>query len=65
MSMWKISDKETSELMARFYEKLFSGKSKQKSLRESALEILKESREKNNHGHPYLWGGFILTGNPN
>ncbi len=65
MSMWKIPDKETSDLMVRFYEKLFSGASKQKALRDSELEILKESRVKFGHGHPFLWGGFILTGNPN
>ncbi len=65
MSMWKISDKGTADLMRRFYDKLFSGSSKQKALRDSALEILKKSREEHGHGHPYLWGGFILTGNPN
>ncbi len=65
MSLWKVPDKQTSDLMSLFYQNWFGGMSKQKSLREAALELLKNSRDSEGHGHPYLWGGFILAGNPN
>ncbi|UCG60432.1 MAG: CHAT domain-containing protein [Candidatus Zixiibacteriota bacterium] len=65
MSLWSVPDKETSQLMEGFYRRWLNGKTKRDALRESALEILNQSREKRGCGHPLLWGGFILAGNPN
>ncbi len=64
MSLWKVPDKETAELMDGFYKRWLSGKSKLDSFRESAISILKKSREERGHGHPLLWGGFVLIGCP-
>jgi CHAT domain-containing protein len=65
MSLWSVPDKETSQLMDGFYRRWLEGRSKREALRESAIELLKESRSKRGCGHPLLWGGFILAGNPN
>ncbi|UCG60431.1 MAG: CHAT domain-containing protein [Candidatus Zixiibacteriota bacterium] len=65
MSLWSVPDRETSQLMDGFYRRWLNGKTKRDALRESALEILNQSREKRGCGHPLLWGGFILAGNPN
>jgi len=65
MSLWKVPDKETAELMEGFYTRWFHGKSKRDALRESALEILNRVRNERGTGHPILWGGFVLSGNPN
>jgi CHAT domain-containing protein len=65
MSLWSVPDKETSQLMDGFYRRWLEGSSKRDALRESALEVLAQSREKRGCGHPLLWGGFILAGNPN
>jgi CHAT domain-containing protein len=56
MSLWKISDKETSELMNYFYKYLIiEKKSKSESLRLSQLEM------RNKGAKPFYWAGFILV----
>lgn len=65
MSLWAVPDRETSLLMDGFYRRWLSGMGKRDALRESALEVLRMLREQRGSGHPLLWGGFILTGNPN
>jgi CHAT domain-containing protein/Tfp pilus assembly protein PilF len=64
MSLLKVPDRETSVLMEGFYRRWLGGMSKRDALRQSALEILRNCREKRGHGHPLLWGGFVLAGNP-
>jgi len=65
MSLWKVPDKETCELMDRFYENwLGEGMGKGEALRQSSLRILHDLRKKHGVAHPLLWGGFILGGNP-
>jgi CHAT domain-containing protein len=57
MSIWKVPDKETSELMAYFYENfLIKGMSKSKSLQDAQYKV----RSKKETSSPYYWGGFIL-----
>ncbi len=65
MSMWKVPDKETSVLMQKFYSGWLGGKSKIDALRDAELELLKVARAKYGSGHPLLWAGFIMAGNPN
>lgn len=56
MSMWKVDDQATQELMVTFYTELFSGKNVYE-----ALSIAEEkTREK--HPEPYYWGPFKLLG---
>jgi len=64
MSLWKVPDRETAELMTRFYELWLGGKSRAEALRTSALEILHRLRTEKGHGHPLFWGGFVLAGDP-
>ncbi|MEZ5359992.1 MAG: CHAT domain-containing tetratricopeptide repeat protein [Candidatus Zixiibacteriota bacterium] len=64
ISLWRIPDRETSELMIRFYGNWMNGQSRQSSLRNAALAVLQGQRIRLGHGHPYLWGGFILMGVP-
>jgi len=64
MSMWKIPDRETSQMMESFYRNWLSGMSKSESLRSSALQTLQICRKQRGTGHPLLWGGFVLLGNP-
>ena len=65
MSLWRVPDRETKLLMGSFYDRWLSGSSKREALRQAALEVLRTCREELGCGHPQLWGGFILTGNPN
>jgi len=64
MSLWKIMDKETSLLMESFYRRWLDGNSKIDALRDSQLEQLNHARQTLGHGHPLLWAGFILIGDP-
>jgi CHAT domain-containing protein len=65
MSLWKVQDKETRELMEAFYNNWMSGDTKKEALRKAALKILNDHRAKGESTHPLLWGGFVLLGDPN
>jgi len=57
VSLWRVEDEETAELMKRFYTHLFSKDkpSPAAALRQAKLEM------KDNY-HPYHWAGFVLQG---
>ncbi len=54
MSLWQVPDKETSEFMISFYEKLLSTR----DIRKSFADTQAEMRSKYD---PYYWGAFILV----
>jgi CHAT domain-containing protein/tetratricopeptide (TPR) repeat protein len=56
-SLWKISDKSTSEIMPSFYRYLAAGQNKARALRLAKLEMLKSP-----HSHPFYWAAFVLNG---
>ncbi|MEM9919736.1 MAG: CHAT domain-containing tetratricopeptide repeat protein [Bacteroidota bacterium] len=60
MSLWKVNDRSTSELMPLFYEKLAKGRSKGASLHLAKIEFLKNTDLK--FQHPFYWSGFVLLG---
>jgi CHAT domain-containing protein len=62
MSKWDVPDKETQELMNRFYQKWLGGKSKHEALREAQQEIRAEVREEHSGDFPWYWGAFVLVG---
>jgi len=58
MSLWKVPDEETQELMEDFYNRLLSGAECVDALRDAQLALKKKS------GHPRSWGAFICQGDP-
>jgi CHAT domain-containing protein len=58
MSLWKVPDEQTKELMIDFYKRLLSCKPRAEALRESQLAM------KEKYPNPYFWGAFICQGNP-
>jgi len=59
MSLWKVPDEQTKELMVDFYKRLLlSGKPRAEALREAQLAM------KDKYPNPYYWGAFICQGNP-
>ena len=58
MSLWKVPDEQTKELMVDFYKRLLSGKPRAEALREAQLAM------KEKYSNPYYWGAFICQGNP-
>jgi tetratricopeptide (TPR) repeat protein/CHAT domain-containing protein len=59
MSLWKVPDCETQELMTDFYLRLLRGQPCAEALRDAQLTM------KNKHSDPFYWGAFICQGNPN
>lgn len=55
MSLWKVPDKQTVELMKLFYINWIDGMSKFDAFRNAQLEM-----NKSYPNDPYLWGAFVL-----
>src|SRR5690606_38481505 len=53
MSLFKVPDAATRELLAGFYRRLAAGYTAEEALRESQLEL----RQK--HPHPFYWASFV------
>jgi CHAT domain-containing protein len=58
VSLWKISDRHTSQLMISFYERVLEGKPYARALREAKLTMLRQEAT----ALPRFWGGFVLIG---
>lgn len=56
MSLWKVPDKETQELMEDFYKHILQGKPRAEALRDAQLAM------KARHPEPKYWGAFICQG---
>ncbi len=58
MSLWKVDDAATCDLMTAYYRRLLSGEGKSEALRQVQLEMLGSPDRK----HPYYWASFIACG---
>ncbi|MCS6782795.1 MAG: CHAT domain-containing protein [Gloeomargarita sp. SKYG98] len=57
MSLWKVDDQATQELMVGFYRRLAQGVGRGEALRQAQLAMLQSSRKE-----PYYWAGFVVAG---
>ncbi|NWF90884.1 MAG: CHAT domain-containing protein [Ignavibacteriaceae bacterium] len=57
-SLWKISDKHTSELMVEFYKQTILGKDYSEALRQAKLKLISNELT----ARPRSWAGFLLIG---
>lgn len=60
MSLWKIDEKVSSEIISRFYEYLADGMPKHLALRQAKLDHLANAPEE--LAAPYYWAGMVLVG---
>ncbi|MEB3291352.1 MAG: CHAT domain-containing protein, partial [Leptolyngbya sp.] len=58
MSLWKVNDAGTAELMQRYYQRLQNGEGRSESLRQVQLDFLASP----DYDHPYYWASFIFSG---
>jgi CHAT domain-containing protein len=58
MSLWKVPDEETRELMVNFYRGILNGEGRAEALRKAQLAL------KANNPDPFIWGAFICQGDP-
>ena len=58
MSLWKVPDQQTQELMEEFYRRLLAGTARADALRETQLTL------KAKYPAPVHWGASISQGDP-
>jgi CHAT domain-containing protein len=58
ISLWKVDDTATQELMVAYYDRLLSGTPRDAALRETQLAFLNSTE----YRHPYYWAAFIGSG---
>lgn len=56
MSLWKVDDEATQQLMTSFYQYWTKGNSKNEALKLAQLSL------KAKYPHPYFWGAFVMMG---
>lgn len=61
MSLWKVPDQQTAEIMTSFYKNLKAGQTKDKALQAAKLAYL-ENVKAPELAHPFYWAGFIVVG---
>ncbi len=62
VSLWKVADESTSDLMVDFYKNLLKSKQKEQEfsihLRQAKLSMIEEGK----YAHPFYWAPFVLIG---
>jgi tetratricopeptide (TPR) repeat protein len=58
MSLWKVPDDQTRELMEDYYRRLLAGEGRAEALRQAQLAM------KAKYPEPHYWGAFICQGDP-
>jgi len=54
MSLWKVDDAATQQLMNAFYTNMIKGGDKQKAFKQAQLQLMTKYKE------PYYWGAFVM-----
>jgi hypothetical protein len=60
MSLWKVDDRATRELMEAYYDGLLAGGGRSEAMRQAQLGMLHNP----DLTSPYFWASFIVLGNP-
>ena len=56
MSLWKVDDNATQQLMKNFYTNWIKLRNKQKAFKQAQLQLMAKYKE------PYYWGAFVMMG---
>lgn len=56
MSLWKVDDAATQQLMTSFYTNWIKSGNKQKAFKQAQLQLMTKYKE------PYYWGAFVMMG---
>jgi len=65
ISLWRIDDVATRDLMVMLYEGMWKENLEPyEALRRAQLEMLRRSREEYGRPRPHTWGAFVFEGVP-
>jgi CHAT domain-containing protein len=56
MSLWKVDEAATQQLMTNFYKNWIKLGDKQKAFKQAQLQLMSTRKE------PYYWGAFVMMG---
>jgi CHAT domain-containing protein len=59
ISLWKVDDDATQQLMLRYYDELLAGKGRSQAMYLTQRHFLNHPE----YSHPYYWAAFIPSGN--
>jgi CHAT domain-containing protein/tetratricopeptide (TPR) repeat protein len=59
ISLWKVDDNATKDLMVKYYNRLLNNEGRSEALRQTQLGMLKSETYQQ---HPYYWAAFIPSG---
>ena len=65
ISLWKVADEGTKDLMVAYYQKLQQGEGRTTALHEVQREMLRgelTGENSQSYEHPYYWASFIPSG---
>jgi CHAT domain-containing protein len=62
ISMWAVPDRETQELITRFYRRWLGGQEKHDGLRDAQRELRTTVKARYSRDVPAYWGAFVLVG---
>jgi CHAT domain-containing protein len=60
VSLWKVQDRSTADLMVNLYREIGRTQTKSEALRQAKLRLIQQNR----YADPYYWAPFVLTGDP-
>ena len=60
VSLWKVQDRSTADLMVNLYQEMSRTRTKSEALRQAKLRLIQQGR----YADPYYWAAFVLTGDP-
>jgi MYXO-CTERM domain-containing protein len=58
VSLWKVNDLATQELIVAYYRALLEGRGRAEALRQVQLDMLRSEER----AHPYYWASFVVVG---
>ena len=61
ISLWKVEDAATKDLMVNYYQRLKAGEGRREALHQIQRDWL-EGKKGDKYQHPYYWASFIPSG---